>query len=140
MVFCGLVVRMGHDLTIASVPSLPGAAAAPAASAPRITFLYKLVPGIVESSFGMNVAAMAGIPATVTARASEVAAKLKAKVEAPQPKAVHSEAAAGPSCIGASSSDNVGELLTRVRQCLLGSGDLDALVALQGQAHNGMGP
>ena len=39
----------------------------------NVTFLYKLTTGICEKSFGMNVASMAGIPASVVERAREVA-------------------------------------------------------------------
>ena len=34
-----------------------------------VTFLYKLVPGVAPSSFGLNVARMAGLPPSVVARA-----------------------------------------------------------------------
>ncbi|RAL15956.1 mismatch repair ATPase MSH6 [Aspergillus homomorphus CBS 101889] len=40
----------------------------------RVTFLYKLEPGVAEGSFGMHCASMCGIPAKVIERA-EVAAK-----------------------------------------------------------------
>lgn len=39
----------------------------------NVTFLYKLTAGICEKSFGMNVAAMAGIPKTIIDRASIIA-------------------------------------------------------------------
>ncbi|KAG2229179.1 hypothetical protein INT48_001749, partial [Thamnidium elegans] len=39
----------------------------------NVTFLYKLTSGICEKSFGMNVAAMAGIPKTIIDRATTVA-------------------------------------------------------------------
>mmetsp|Transcript_18799 Transcript_18799/g.52391 ORF Transcript_18799/g.52391 Transcript_18799/m.52391 type:complete len:1108 (-) Transcript_18799:16-3339(-) len=44
---------------------------------PRITFLYKLAPGVVESSFGMNVAALAGLPPSVVARAAKRATDIE---------------------------------------------------------------
>jgi DNA mismatch repair protein MSH3 len=44
---------------------------------PRITFLYKVVPGVAESSFGMNVAALAGLPLVVVGRASQRAADIE---------------------------------------------------------------
>lgn len=40
---------------------------------PRLTFLYKLVVGAADQSFGLNVAAMAGLPETVVRRAAEKA-------------------------------------------------------------------
>ncbi|KAF7722208.1 DNA mismatch repair protein msh6 [Apophysomyces ossiformis] len=39
----------------------------------KVTFLYKLTSGICEKSFGMNVASMAGVPASVVQRAVQVA-------------------------------------------------------------------
>ena len=44
---------------------------------PQITFLYKLVPGVADRSFGLNVARMAHLPATVVDRAAEQAAHLE---------------------------------------------------------------
>jgi DNA mismatch repair protein MSH6 len=40
--------------------------------APQLVFLYKLVDGIAESSFGTHVAKLAGVPADVVARAAAV--------------------------------------------------------------------
>ena len=39
----------------------------------EVTFLYKLIDGISEKSYGMNVAAMAGVPHEVVAKAEESA-------------------------------------------------------------------
>jgi DNA mismatch repair ATPase MutS len=39
----------------------------------EVTFLYKLIDGISEKSYGMNVAAMAGVPHDVVAKAEEAA-------------------------------------------------------------------
>jgi len=39
----------------------------------EVTFLYKLIDGISEKSYGMNVAAMAGVPHEVVAKAEEAA-------------------------------------------------------------------
>lgn len=39
----------------------------------QVTFLYKLINGISEKSYGMNVAAMAGVPHEVVAKAEEAA-------------------------------------------------------------------
>lgn len=41
----------------------------------NVTFLYKLTEGICEKSFGMNVAAMAGIRKAVIERAKVIAEK-----------------------------------------------------------------
>jgi hypothetical protein len=55
-------------------------------SVPRITFLYKAVPGIAEASFGLSVASMANLPAAVIARAAKKAAEAEA-----QNRAAHGE-------------------------------------------------
>ena len=39
----------------------------------EVTFLYKLIDGISEKSYGMNVAAMAGVPHAVVAKAETAA-------------------------------------------------------------------
>ena len=44
---------------------------------PQITFLYKLVPGVADRSFGLNVARMAHLPPTVVDRAAEQAEHLE---------------------------------------------------------------
>uniref|UniRef100_A0A061R6K3 DNA mismatch repair protein MSH3 n=3 Tax=Tetraselmis sp. GSL018 TaxID=582737 RepID=A0A061R6K3_9CHLO len=51
-------------------------------SVPRITFLYKLAPGVVGSSFGLNVAALAGLPPAVVARGSIKAKEIEAELKA----------------------------------------------------------
>ena len=48
-----------------------------APAVPQITFLYKLVPGVADRSFGLNVARMAHLPATVVDRAAEQAEHLE---------------------------------------------------------------
>ncbi|MCR5414280.1 MAG: DNA mismatch repair protein MutS [Kiritimatiellae bacterium] len=53
----------------------------------RIVFLRRIVPGVAEKSFGIHVAAMAGLPEEVVARASEILKNLEANeldVNAPQ--------------------------------------------------------
>ena len=56
----------------------------------RITFLYKFVEGDCPSSFGMNVARMAGLPDAVVTRAkaksSEFSSKLAFMLAPPPPK------------------------------------------------------
>ncbi len=44
----------------------------------RIVFLRRIVPGVAEKSFGIHVGAMAGLPAEVVTRASEVLKNLEA--------------------------------------------------------------
>ncbi|XP_026389118.1 DNA mismatch repair protein MSH3-like isoform X2 [Papaver somniferum] len=46
----------------------------------EITFLYKLVPGMSDKSFGLNVARLAQLPSSCIARAAVMAAKLEAMV------------------------------------------------------------
>ncbi len=42
-------------------------------STPEVTFLYRLAPGIAESSYGLNVARMSGLPISVIHRATSLA-------------------------------------------------------------------
>lgn len=44
----------------------------------RITFLYKLMPGVAEASFGLNVARLAQMPEAVVQRAAAKAAEWSA--------------------------------------------------------------
>lgn len=55
----------------------PAASSPAAPSIPRITFLYKLVPGVADRSFGLNVARMAHLPPSVVDRAADQAAHLE---------------------------------------------------------------
>lgn len=43
------------------------------AESKRVTFLYKLVPGVSPKSYGMNVAAMAGLPSDLIREADVMA-------------------------------------------------------------------
>ncbi|XP_077241803.1 homolog of DNA mismatch repair protein MSH3 isoform X2 [Tasmannia lanceolata] len=45
-----------------------------------VTFLYKVVPGISDKSFGLNVARLAQLPSSCVARAAVMATKLEAEV------------------------------------------------------------
>ena len=49
---------------------------------PKITFLYKLAPGVADRSFGLNVARMAHLPPTVGDRAAEQALQMEQSVAA----------------------------------------------------------
>ncbi len=53
--------------------------AAATAAAPRVRFLYRLADGAAASSYGLNVARMAGLPQGVVARAAVVAAAAAAE-------------------------------------------------------------
>jgi DNA mismatch repair protein MutS len=44
----------------------------------KIVFLRRIVPGVAEKSFGIHVAAMAGLPKAVVDRASRILANLEA--------------------------------------------------------------
>lgn len=44
---------------------------------PQITFLYKLVPGLADRSFGLNVARMASLPESVVHKAAAKAAEIE---------------------------------------------------------------
>ncbi|KAG2483848.1 hypothetical protein HYH03_017301 [Edaphochlamys debaryana] len=47
---------------------------------PRITFLYRLLPGAADESFGLNVAQMAGLPLPLVERAAQVAAGMRRRL------------------------------------------------------------
>ena len=47
----------------------------------EVTFLYKLVEGVCEKSYGMNVAHMAGVPRTIVDRAEVMAEAFELKQE-----------------------------------------------------------
>ncbi|KAG0220391.1 DNA mismatch repair protein msh6 [Mortierella sp. NVP41] len=47
----------------------------------EVTFLYKLVDGVCEKSYGMNVAHMAGVPRKIVDRAEEMAQEFELKQE-----------------------------------------------------------
>lgn len=49
----------------------------PQAAVPKITFLYKLAPGVADRSFGLNVARMAHLPPNVVDRAAEQALQME---------------------------------------------------------------
>ncbi|KAF5839838.1 hypothetical protein DUNSADRAFT_18500 [Dunaliella salina] len=61
--------------------ALGGAATAAAAGATRITFLYRLQEGAADASFGLNVAAMAGLPNTAVQRAAQRACELRQAIQ-----------------------------------------------------------
>ncbi|KAK9827992.1 hypothetical protein WJX81_005994 [Elliptochloris bilobata] len=61
----------------------PGAGAGGAAAVPRITFLYKLVPGVADCSFGLNVARMAELPEAVVLRAGRARGRHGGRHRAP---------------------------------------------------------
>ena len=44
----------------------------------RVVFLRRIVPGVAEKSFGIHVAAMAGLPREVVDRAGEILRNLEA--------------------------------------------------------------
>jgi DNA mismatch repair protein MutS len=68
-----------HELTeIALVkPAVVNTTMAVREVAGRLVFLRKVIPGAADRSYGIHVAELAGLPATVTARAREVLANLE---------------------------------------------------------------
>jgi len=56
---------------------------------PRLAFLRRIVPGVAEKSFGIHVAAMAGLPKAVVDRAGQILANLEAnELDVNSPKMV----------------------------------------------------
>ncbi|MDQ7030053.1 MAG: hypothetical protein Q9O62_09895 [Ardenticatenia bacterium] len=49
-----------------------------------VVFLHKIVPGAADRSYGIHVAALAGLPRSVVRRAQEILAELEAEARAPQ--------------------------------------------------------
>jgi len=68
-------VHMSYLQNQADTSASGSSQAAPAV--PQITFLYKLVPGVADRSFGLNVARMAHLPTTVVDRAARQAEHLE---------------------------------------------------------------
>jgi len=62
----------------------------------EVTFLYKIVPGGVDKSYGIHVAQLAGLPKSVVHRAQEVLTKLEedSRATKPLPRRRRKEAAA----------------------------------------------
>jgi len=62
----------------------------------EVTFLYKIVPGGVDKSYGIHVAQLAGLPRSVVHRAREVLDELEGdrRTARPAPKGRGKEAAA----------------------------------------------
>ncbi|KAK6457260.1 DNA mismatch repair protein MSH3 [Scheffersomyces xylosifermentans] len=48
---------------------------------PEVIFLYNLVKGVVQNSYGLNVAKLAGIPSSIISEAYKVSESLKARIE-----------------------------------------------------------
>ena len=49
----------------------------------QVIFLHKIVPGAADRSYGIHVAALAGLPRSVVKRAEEILAELEAEARAP---------------------------------------------------------
>lgn len=68
-------IQLGYmDFALTSAPSSTAAAAA--APVPKITFLYQLVPGICDRSYGVEVALMAGVGPALVEVARDKSAQL----------------------------------------------------------------
>ncbi|KAJ2849422.1 DNA mismatch repair protein msh6 [Coemansia brasiliensis] len=60
----------------------------------RVTFLYRLQHGVASKSHGMNVAAMAGVPAPIVARASAIAEQFEQRLRQRRRRAAESASTA----------------------------------------------
>lgn len=65
-----------HELTALAdwLPGVSNASVAVADQAGEVVFLHKIVPGGADRSYGVHVAELAGLPSSVTARASQLLA------------------------------------------------------------------
>eukprot|EP00887_Chlorella_sp_A99_P004262 scaffold15.g4262.t1 len=105
---------------------------------PRITFLYKLVEGVAPASFGLNVARMAGLPASVCARAAHQAAAVATAATSVGGAAQHAPEGQ-PRCsiggAGASILGRIGELVAGA-DC---AWPAEAVTRLQAEARRALG-
>ena len=86
-----------HELT-AVAAGLPGGGNAHVAVKEEgggVVFLHRVVPGASDRSYGVAVAALAGVPAPVTERARGLLAQLQEQAPRPGPATADAEAAAG---------------------------------------------
>lgn len=63
----------------------------------EIVFMHKIIPGVASRSYGIHVARMAGMPASVVARAADVLDALENPTTAPQMTPAPKQAAMAPS-------------------------------------------
>ena len=70
-----------HELTAIAerCPGVANRTVAVAENADEVVFLHRIVPGAATKSYGIHVARIAGVPATVISRAREVLAALEAQ-------------------------------------------------------------
>ncbi|KAG0331996.1 DNA mismatch repair protein msh6 [Podila humilis] len=80
----------------------------------EVTFLYKLVDGVCEKSYGMNVAHMAGVPSAIVERAEEMAQQFELKQESKREEAQHLKK--GAKDIGQMTIMDLAFLLSRVNK------------------------
>lgn len=74
-----------HELTelAGRLPHVVNYNVAVAEDGDRVVFLHKVVPGGADRSYGIHVAAIAGLPRTVILRAQEILAQLEQEARAP---------------------------------------------------------
>eukprot|EP00798_Chlamydomonas_sp_ICE-L_P006963 gene6963-2234_t len=96
--------------------------------ATRITFLYKLVDGAADASFGLNVAQMAGLPQSVISRASTKALELQDLGTAENKRRLSMDK------LRQSVSSIASHIRASGREDDGGSGQVDGLLRLQEQA------
>lgn len=74
-----------HELTELSkrLPHVRNYNVAVAEEGDRVVFLHKIVPGAADRSYGIHVAAIAGLPRTVVKRAEDILEDLEAEARAP---------------------------------------------------------
>ncbi|HBY98852.1 MAG TPA: DNA mismatch repair protein MutS [Chloroflexi bacterium] len=74
-----------HELTelAGRLPHVANYNVAVAEDGDRVIFLHKIIPGGADRSYGIHVAAIAGLPRTVILRAQEILAQLEQEARAP---------------------------------------------------------
>eukprot|EP00898_Chlorokybus_atmophyticus_P006111 jgi/Chlat1/6500/Chrsp45S05988 len=97
----------------------------------HVTFLYKLVPGLADRSFGMHVARMAEVPETVIMRAAQRAAEFEEATQSRESGGAScaTDAVCAPVCDARDSS--VAEHLVQIARKLGDDVDVEELCRLQ---------
>ena len=71
------------DALAATLPRVANRSVAVREEGQEVVFLHRIVDGGADRSYGIHVAALAGLPAAVVARARELLSELEAQVSAP---------------------------------------------------------
>tara|TARA_B110000977_G_scaffold84276_1_gene112584 strand:+ start:8672 stop:10882 length:2211 start_codon:yes stop_codon:yes gene_type:complete len=102
----------------------------------EIDFLYHITPGVAHRSFGLNVARMAGVPASVLGAAAKKASELERLTAT---RAARLEIASGGNVSWEVAADTTGKVMNRVVTALKDARDVHDLGAIQTEVRAGYG-